>query len=309
MKTSNIDWGNLRFFLAVARTHSAQEASRRLDIDHSTLTRRLHRLEKELASQLFNRTPAGHELTPAGYRLLEHVERIESSLILAESEVGGDSHTLMGQVRLGATEAFGTYFLAPHLSHFCEQHPAITVELLTVPRFINLSKREADLAINVERPHGTTQVVCKLSDYRLKLYASRDYLSRHALIRSINDLSQHRFIGYVDELSFSTELQYLHDIAPDAALPLRSTSVVAQCMAALQGKGVVVLPCFLAADKPDLVPLLEQDVEIIRTFWLAAPGERREIARVRALWNYLREIADANQPFLMGETSKIVWLS
>ena len=101
MATNQVNWDNLRLFLSVARAQSAQEAARRLDLDHSTVTRRLHRLEKELGAQLFERTPAGHVLTTAGHRLLEHVEAIESSVVLAGEDVGGDSQMLTGQVRLG----------------------------------------------------------------------------------------------------------------------------------------------------------------------------------------------------------------
>ena len=302
MPADHINWDNLRLFLAVVRAQSAQEAARRLGLDHSTVTRRLHRLEKELDAQLFQRTPAGHVLTTAGHRLLEHVERMESSMVLVGEDIGGDSHTLTGNVRLGATEGFGSFFLAPHLSHFCERHPAIQVELLIVPRFINLSQREADLAVNIERPQGSGQVCSRLTDYRLRLYASRSYLERHPPIRHLEDVSAHRFFGYVEELVFSPALRYLVTIAPDAPTPLRSTSVVAQYHAVREGRGLAVLPCFMAAQSPDLVPVLIDEIDLLRTFWIAAPGDRRELARVRALWEFVREAVQCNQPLLMGES-------
>ncbi len=302
MNTKGINWDNFRLFLALARQQSALEAAQQLDVDHSTLTRRIRRLETQMATQLFERSSAGHVLTPAGHRLLEHVESIEGRLVLAESEVGGGSYVLSGQVRLGATEGFGSYFLAPQMAHFCDLYPSISVELLPVPRFVNLSKREADLAINIERPQGLSQVVCKLSDYRLRLYASRSYLAQYASIQSVSDLTNHRFIGYVDELCFSAELRYQQDIAPNSSVPFRSTSIVAQYLAAKQGRGLSILPCFLASDTPDLVSVLDDQIDIIRTFWLAAPSDRRELARVRTLWDYLRRVTEENRSFLMGET-------
>ena len=304
MPADHINWDNLRLFLAVVRAESAQEAARRLGLDHSTVTRRLHRLEKELDAQLFQRTPAGHVLTTAGHRLLEHVERMESSMVLVGEDIGGDSHTLTGNVRLGATEGFGSFFLAPHLSHFCERHPAIQVELLIVPRFINLSQREADLAVNIERPQGSGQVCSRLTDYRLRLYASRSYLERHPPIRHLADLSAHRFFGYVEELVFSPALRYLVTIAPDAPTPLRSTSVVAQYHAVREGRGLAVLPCFMAAQSAELVPVLIDEIDLLRTFWIAAPGDRRELARVRALWEFVREAVQCNQPLLMGQSQE-----
>ena len=302
MTPTGINWDNLRLFLSVVRAQSAQEAARRLNVDHSTITRRLHRLEKELGTRLFERTSAGHVMTAAGHRLLEHVERIESTVALLDEDIGGDSQMLTGHVRLGATEGFGSFFLAPHLSHFCDRHPAITVELLVVPRFINLSQREADLAINIERPISPTQVTSKLAQYRLQLYASTRYLAHHAPIRCQADLAEHRLFGYVDELSFSPELRYLESIAPMARTPLRSTSIVAQYSAVREGQGLAVLPCFLAAQCHELVPVLPAEIDLIRTFWITAPSERRELARVRALWDYLREASERNHDFLMGHT-------
>ena len=302
MAIDRINWDNLRLFLAVVRAQSAQEAARRMELDHSTITRRLHRLEKELGVQLFERTPAGHLLTPAGQRLLEHVERMESSMVLVGEDIGGDSHMLTGHVRLGATEGFGSFFLAPHLSHFCERHPGIQIELLIVPRFINLSQREADLAVNIERPERAGQVCSKLTDYRLRLYASRRYVQEHPPIHRLQDLAAHRFFGYVEELVFSRELRYLSDIVPDVPSSLRSTSVVAQYQAVREGRGLAVLPCFMAAQSDELVPVLPDEVDLRRTFWLAAPADRRELARVRALWDYLRELVACNQPFLSGDS-------
>lgn len=307
MANPHIDWDNLRIFLAVARSHSALEAAAQLEMDHSTITRRLHRLEKEIGSKLFDRNPQGHQLTPAGHRLLESVERIEDTLAAAESEIGGDNQVLTGQVRLGATEGFGSFFLAPQLADFCARHPAISVDLLAVPRFVNLSKREADLAVSIERPQSGAYVVCKLSDYRLQLYATRQYLDRHPTISTLSDLPAHRFIGYVDELAFSAELRYLGKFAPGAPVPLRSTSIVAQFHAARRGRGLAVLPCFMGNTCPELIPVLPGTAEVVRSFWLIAPSERREIARVRALWDFLRTTADANRAFLMGETDDIAW--
>jgi len=302
MAIEHINWDNLRLFLAVVRAQSAQEAARRLQVDHSTITRRLHRLEKELGAQLFERTPAGHLLTPAGQRLLEHVERMESSMVLVGEDIGGDSHMLTGHVRLGATEGFGSFFLAPHLSHFCDRHPGIQVELLIVPRFINLSQREADLAVNIERPQPSGQVCSKLTDYRLRLYASRRYVQQHRPIRRLQDLAAHRFFGYVEELVFSQELRYLGGIVPEVASSLRSTSVVAQYNAVREGRGLAVLPCFMAEPCEDLVSVLHDAVDLRRTFWIAAPADRRELARVRALWDYLRELVECNQAFLLGDS-------
>lgn len=300
----NINWDNLRVFLAVARSESALEAAATLEMDHSTVTRRLKLLEKDIGSQLFDRSPQGHVLTAIGYRLLQSVEKIEYTLAVIDSEVGGDNQLLTGSVRLGATEGFGGVFLAPHLADFCAKHPAISVDLIAVPRFVNLSKREADLAVNVERPQTGSYVISKLSDYRLMLYATRKYLTDHPQISKLSDVAQHKMIGYVDELAFSTELRYLDTLAPTATVSMRSTSIVAQLNAARRGSALAILPCFMAGTCPDLVPVLPESASIVRTFWLVTPKENRNIARVRTLWDYLRAAVEVNQSFLMGETAE-----
>lgn len=300
MSMEHLNWDNLRLFLAVVRGGSAQEAARRLQLDHSTVTRRLHRLESELAARLFERTPTGHALTEAGHGLLEHVEQMESSVVQLSEGLAGESHALTGLVRLGATEGFGSFFLSPHLGTFCERHPGIQVELLILPRFINLSQREADLAVNIERPQSSAQVCSKLCDYRLQLYGSQQYLAQHSPINHPRDLRHHRFVGYVEELVFSDELRNLASVVPDVPIQLRSTSVVAQYQLASAGKGLALLPCFMAAQNPNLQPVLRGVVEVQRTFWIAAPAERRELARVRALWEYLRGVVESEEALLQG---------
>lgn len=163
------------------------------------------------------------------------------------------------------------------------------------------------MAVSIERPESGAYVICKLTDYRLQLYATRSYLQRTPTISTLSDLQMHRFIGYVDELIFSTELRYLSKLAPRAPVKLRSTSVIAQFFAAKRGHALAVLPCFIANTCPDLVAVLPRDVELIRSFWLIVPSERREIARVRAVSDFLRHTAEVNRGFLMGETNEVIW--
>lgn len=306
---NQFNWDNLRVFLGVARAQSALEASHALDMNQSTISRRLQRLEEDIGSKLFDRSSQGHRLTSAGHRLLEHVEKLESTLAMVESDVFGDSLALTGEIRLGATEGFGSYFLAPHLAHFCTRHPGITVDLLPMPRNINLSKREADASVTVDRPTIDSFVTCKLAEYRLLPYATREYLRRHPPIHGVTDLPGHRWIDYVDDLVFAKQQFSLQTWLPGAKPFMRSTSVIAQFQAVRSGLGVAVLPCFLGAASKELVPILPAQIDITRTFWLVAPQERRELARIKALWDYLRRVADANADFLMGKSGKIEWLA
>jgi len=302
-----LDWDNLRVFLELTRSQGLVDAAKKLGIDHSTVSRRIKRFEEQVGSQLFDRNNHGYTLTADGYRLVEYAERIESTVYAATEELGDHNRLLSGQVRLGATEGFGTFVLAPHIAHFCARNPHISVDMLPMPRFVNLSKREADISVTIERPLSGNYVVTKLADYALKLYATQRYLETHAPVRNVADLEQHPFIGYIDDLVFSEELRYKDTIAPEAFRAFRSTSVVAQYTAARSGQALAILPCFLAQQCDDLVPVLDQQVEIMRSFWLVAASEQRHVARVSALWSYLRECIEPNRDFLLGKSRQIVW--
>lgn len=305
---NHFDWDNLRVFLGVARARSALEASHSLGMNQSTISRRLHRLERDMGSKLFDRNSQGHRLTSAGHRLLEHVEKLESTLFAVESDVFGDNFALTGEIRLGATEAFGSYFLAPHLAHFCTRHPAITVDLLPMPRNVNLSKREADASVTVDRPTTDSFVTSKLTDYRLLPYAAPSYVAQCGPLRHMSDLTHLRWIDYVDDLLFTDQQVSLRTWLPGARPFLRSTSVIAQLQAVRSGLGIAMLPCFLASAEKDLLPLVVDQVDITRSFWLVAPAERRELARIKALWDYLRQVVEANRDLLMGRSATVVWL-
>jgi len=305
MNNGSINWDNLRVFLAVARLQSAFEAANYLKIDQSTISRRLKKLEEEIGTELFTRNSQGHLLNANGHRLLEYAETIENTISSMESKLGGDSQILTGSIRLGATEGFGSTFLAPHLTNFCELHPGLTVDLLALPRLINLSKREADLVVSIERPETGPYITCKLTDYRLQAYATQSYLNNHHEIKSLEDLSKHRFTGYVDEYSFSPKLQYLKNLVPNAYVPFRSSSLMAQLYAALEGKTLAVLPCFLAKLHPSLIPVLPNKTSFNRAFWLIAPSERKSVARVSELWDYLRHVSSINQDYLLGDGLEI----
>ncbi|WP_455922419.1 LysR family transcriptional regulator [Pseudomonas putida] len=298
-----LNWDDLKFFLEVARTRKASNAAKRLGVDYTTVSRRIASLESGLGTLLFEKSrTTGFILTAEGQRLLGYAESIESTLHMACEQVSGSSVALSGHIRMGCTEGFGSFFITPQLSHFVDTYPAISVDILPLPHFISLSKREADIVIALERPEHGPYVCCKLCDYRLQLYATQEYLDRHPPIRSGRDLAEHRFISYVDDLAFSSELLYLANLLPNASASLRSTSVIAQYVAARQGRGMAILPCFLAAQASDLVPVLAGEISVTRQFWMYCREDLRKLKRINLLWDYIREVTELNGPFLMGDT-------
>ncbi len=302
----SLNWDDLKFFLEVARTRKASSAAKRLGVDYTTVSRRIASLEVALGTLLFEKSrTSGFVLTAEGQRLLSYAESIESTLHMACEQVSGSGVALSGHVRMGCTEGFGSFFVTPQLSHFLDHYPAISVDILPLPHFISLSKREADIVIALERPEHGPYVCCKLCDYRLRLYATQEYLDNHAPIQRVSDLADHSFISYVDDLAFSSELLYLANLLPAASANLRSTSVIAQYVAAQQGRGLAILPCFLAAQDPRLVPILPQEIEITRQFWMYCREDLRKLKRINLLWDYIRSVTELNGPLLLGESREL----
>ncbi|MEJ8810105.1 LysR family transcriptional regulator [Variovorax ureilyticus] len=295
-----MDWDNLRFFLELARTGTLVGAARRLAVDHTTVARRIQALEKEIGTALFSRESDGHRLTEAGRRLQPQVESMESAFRAVESTAPASNEGLSGLVRIGATEGFGTVVLAPQLALFAQQHPKLVIDLLAMPRLVHLSRREADIVISLERPARGPVVVTKLTDYVLRLYASKHYLAKHGAIRTREDLRGHTFISYVDDLLFSKELQYLDELYKPDSFALRSTSILAQHRATAAGAGIAVLPAFIAESDKSLRRVLPDEANFTRTFWMSVPAETRHLARVKAVWDFLKETVEAQRDVLMA---------
>jgi DNA-binding transcriptional LysR family regulator len=176
--------------------------------------------------------------------------------------------------------------------------------MLPMPRFVNLSKHEADISVSIERPLSGNYVVTKLSDYVLKLYASRDYLASHAPIHTMADLAQHNFIGYIDDLVFSEELRYRIRWRPIPSGPSAAPAWWHSTRRPAPAGRWRSCPASWRSSPEQLVPVLEEQIAITRTFWLVAASEQRHVARVSALWSYLRDCVEANRDFLMGRSRR-----
>lgn len=296
---ARFDWDALQSFLAIARSGRLTEAARILRIEHSTLSRRISSLEQQLRTKLFDRSSRGYTLTAQGERLLESAQAIESLALSAIAEIADSSVRIAGTVRIGTPDGFGTIFLAPRIGKITAEHPDLAVQMVTLPRLFSLTKREADIAVALARPESGRHHARKLTDYELGLYASRDYLAAHTPIAGVADLYHHRFIGYIEDLIYAPELDYIPLIAPNLTLPLTFSSIVAQRTATLVSQGLCVLPCFLVTDEPSLVRVLPAEISLRRSFWLVVHDDLRALARIKLVTEFIAaEVAKARTIFL-----------
>ena len=295
-----MDWDDLRLFLAVARAESLSGAGKGLKLDPATVGRRIAKLEEALAARLFAKSPQGYLLTVEGERLLAHAIRAEQAMAGAFEELRGVPGALSGQIRIGAPDGCANYLLPQVLAAICDANPGLEVQIVALPRVFNLSKREADLAIAVSRPEAGRLTVQKLTDYQLHLAASRDYLARAGAITRPEDMRQHRMVGYIPDMIFDKELDYLAEIGA-GPVALASNSISVQLNWLRHGAGVGVVHDFAMPSAPELVKLIPDQIHLTRAFWLIrhaddgrverlnrfadllAQGLKREVARLEAM--------------------------
>ncbi len=274
-----MDWDDLRLFLAVARTESLSGAGKLLKLDPATVGRRIARLEASFSARLFTKSSTGYALSDAGQRLVTYAERIETAMAGARDELQGASHGLTGQIRIGAPDGCANYLLPQVLSRICDDNPGLEVQIIALPRVFNLSKREADLAIAVSRPQTGRLTVQKLSDYRLHLAAHRDYIAAHPPIATLQDLRHHRMVGYIADMIFDKELDYLAQLG-EGNVSLASNSVSVQLNWLRHRAGVGVVHDFALPSAPELVKILPEALSLTRSFWLIRHADDGRVARL-----------------------------
>ena len=291
-------WDDIRVFLAVARQESLSGAGQALRLDPATVGRRIRRLEETLSERLFVKSPQGYALTEGGQTFLDHALEVERAVNGALEEVRSDGELLTGPVRIGAPDGCATYLLPQICAAICDAHPGLDLQLVALPRVFNLSKREADMAIAVSRPSAGRLTVQKLTDYHLHLAASRDYLAGRAPIDTRADLKAHRLIGYIPDMIYDSELDYLAEATGTERVTLASNSVTVQLNWLAQGGGVGVVHDFAMPRYPTLVKVLPEAVALTRSFYMIRHADDRSVGR-------LNRVADLLARGIRGEVARL----
>ena len=294
-----MNWDDGRLFLAVARSGTMLAAARKLSLSQATLSRRLSAMERDLEVKLLLRGTRGCELTPEGEALLPALERMESALLEAQSQLKDTAAEISGTVRIGAPDGLGVGFLAPNIARLAAQHPALIVQLVPVARSFSLSQREADIAIMVGRPQHGRLVARKLTDYSLSLYASASYLAQHRIPTSAEELAEHRLIGYVEDLIYTPALDFTREVWRGWQSDLEIATAIGQLAAVRGGAGIAILHDYLVRPEDDLVRLLP-DLSLTRAYWVAYHESLRNVIRVNVVTRFLVELAqEARSDFLI----------
>ncbi|MCC1482374.1 LysR family transcriptional regulator [Roseibaca sp. Y0-43] len=273
-----MDWDDMRVFLALARAQSLGRAGQALKMDPATVGRRIARLEARLARRLFQRSHQGYALTEDGLRLLPHIEAAQAHLRAAIAP-GAPGQGISGQIRLGAPDGCANYLLPQVIAQICEAHPALEVQIVALPRVFNLSRREADMAIGVSAPQAGRLDVRKITEYHLHFAATRAYLAAHPPIRNLGDLRAHRLVGYIPDMIFDSELDYLARLDLPGA-QMASNSVPVQLNLLRHGAGLGVVHDFALPQAPELRRVLTDEFHLTRAFYLIRHADDRRNSRL-----------------------------
>jgi DNA-binding transcriptional LysR family regulator len=301
---SRVRADDLLHLLVLARTGRLSDAAQRLGVEHTTVARRVAALEKSVGRRLVDRTPQGWLLTDDGEEVVAHAEKIESALHdVDQVAVSPRTLSLGGTVRIAATDGIGSTMAAEALVELRRAHPRLEIELTTATRRFDITSKDYDVAITLQRLPSHRLAVRRLTDYSLGLFATRSYIETHPEVRSREDLAGHSLAWYIDSLLDIPEL----DVFDSNVLPqrrvLRSSNIFAQLSFVRAGGGIGLLPWYLVAEYPEIQRVLPDDVSVRLTFWLVARKQSLGLARVQAAVDYLTRYFAAVQDRLLFSES------
>ncbi|HVY87367.1 MAG TPA: LysR family transcriptional regulator [Hyphomonadaceae bacterium] len=291
-----IDWDDVRYFLAAARGGSVRAAAGRLGVNHSTVLRRISQLEERLGAQIFEKLPSGYRLTEAGEEILDFAEQMEISSNRLETRVLARDQSVRGLLRVTLAPTLATHLLMPDFADFARLHSDIEMEIAPSGELVNLTNREADVAIRVVYDRNSLP----LNLHGLKgpelfggVYMSRDLLAAWRA-------------GAPDPIRWIVVSQNgISDWAREGdvragGVPIKTTDGETQIAAVRQGLGMTILPCFIGDADPLLVRAPGTGLHMHGTLWLLTQGETRKTKRVRLFTDFVSRRLAAYAPLLAG---------
>ncbi len=296
-----MDWDDLRIFLYVARAGSVLAGARAVGLDHSTVSRRIAKLENQLGVRLFERAGRRMRITDVGKSLRATAETMESVMLQRVDMLRSNEIDVSGRVRIGAPEGLGAGYLGGRIGGIANDLPRLEIELVALPQNYSLASREVDIAITLDRPQVGNVTTRKLTDYRLRLYGAPAYGQRYRWPASVADLAEHRLCGYITDLLHTKELDYLQFDNRQLSPYLKSTSIVAQMEMMAIGDVIGILPCFIASKVPSLLEILSSRVQLNRSYWLSVHDDLRQAARIKAVCDAVYDTVRKDRRLFHGE--------
>jgi DNA-binding transcriptional LysR family regulator len=282
-----VNWDDLRYFLAVHRRGSHKAAARLLRVAPTTVGRRIEALEAAAQAQLFVRTPERLKTTAAGLALLPHAEQIEAEILASERELQGAGATLEGPLRVAAGDALVNYVVVPALGDLLSSHPGLVLELRTDTAIVDLSRREADVALRYVRPKEPALVARRIGEFPFALFASDAYLQRRGSPRTLAATASHEYVGLEAALDTLPQVRWLHRAIGKPLYVLRATTTTTQAIACAEGLGLALLPVFMGARDTRLRQLFPRQNAPRRELWAVFHADLRDDSRISTFLSWV----------------------
>ncbi len=294
-----MNWDDLKIVLTVARQGSARSAANKLGIHHSTITRRIESFESAQKTRLFDRLPSGYALTIAGEELIQAATRIEDEINGVERCILGQDLHLRGDIRVTTVDGLAVHLLMPDLVRFMDLYPDVNLEVLFSSNLLNLTKREADVAIRVTDNPPEHLVGRKVVRYHCATYASDAYLRTHNLP---GDTTGVHWIGWdcpILDRDWVRKSEFPH-------IPVRGcfNNVMAQLAAAKAGMGIAHLPCFIGDGEPTLRRVPPGESSPCHDIWILTHKDLVSTVRIQTFMDFMAEAFRQKRDLLEGRCDR-----
>jgi DNA-binding transcriptional LysR family regulator len=294
-----LEWSDLRVLLALARAGSVAGAARELQVDHSTISRRLAALEEAVDARLLIRGGREFALTAEGRAMLEAAEATEAATAAALRVVRAWKAEAEGHVSVSVAPAFVPVLMRHMIPALREAHPQLTVELRGSFLRADLARGEADIALRMARPSEPGLVARHAIETGWCVYAARSYLAARGCPASTGELAQHDLVLYADNLHSAPPTRWLEAYKSAAHTAARMDSLETACQAAVAGGGIVVLPAFVGDTVPELQRVFPERAAV-NTGWVVYHESVRDHPRIRAVADALIAFFAAHEAMFAG---------
>lgn len=281
-----MDWDDLKVLLALSRKGSARGAAQELGVSNSTITRRLDDLEHKLRAHLFDRTPDGYRLTAAGEQVLPTAEHVEELVLAAERKISGGDQELEGNIRVTLPPGGPLGFLVKRLATFAQQYPGIDLELSSSLDALDLSRREADIAVRVMPAKVSPPEY--LIGRRLAALSASTYVHRDLLNPDNPEDVSH--LSWIGKRSIDQKEEWLASTDYPGLLVRHAIADLALLADAVRYKmGMAFMPCLIAFNDPDIVRVPGATIVHHSDMWVLTHKDLRLSARLRVLREVIAE--------------------
>jgi DNA-binding transcriptional LysR family regulator len=281
-----MDWSDLAFFLALARSGSLSAAAKRMGTDHSTVARRIESLERDLGVRLVDRLPHAYQLTNAGERVRDLGGAAETAIADIERFARAADRSPHGVVRIRGPPHLISSLIAPSLTSLKRTNPELRIELAGESRPVSLSRGEADIALRMFRPSQKGLVARRLAVFHFGLYGTREYVARTAA-------SDRNYIGYDESLEQVPQQRWIAAVAGARPFALRTNDLAAMFAAVRGGLGLAALSHAMARSEPALVQVKTSEPPPKRELWLLFHRDLGKSPAVRAVINHIVKVTSA----------------